>query len=43
VKRLEEQRDILMRKLADSDSELLRLRSELIEKRTDLEALTAQV
>ncbi|XP_078495501.1 outer dense fiber protein 2-like isoform X2 [Ciona intestinalis] len=43
VQRLEEQRDILMRKMADTDSEILRLRTEVIQKKTDAEQLEAQV
>ena len=43
VKRLEAQRDILMKKLADSDSDILRLRSELLQKSNDLEQVLDQV
>jgi len=43
VKRLESQRDILMKKLADSDSEILRIRSELFQKNNELEQLITQV
>uniref|UniRef100_H2ZEZ2 Outer dense fiber protein 2 n=1 Tax=Ciona savignyi TaxID=51511 RepID=H2ZEZ2_CIOSA len=43
VQRLEEQRDILMRKMADTDSEILRLRSEVTQKRSEVEQLESQI